>query len=115
ELLRLQGAVRLRERLQRGAGARTADDPEVAVHLARRGQLLDERRVVRRVQRREHALDDLAADAAEVGDDARARRPAEAVVVHDDRGLAPVQLPVGDLPDAGIPLRAVAWYAEHVL
>ena len=44
-----------------------------------------------------------------------AGRPAEAVVVHDDCGLAPTELLVRDLTGAGVPLRAVAVIAEHVL
>ena len=80
-----------------------------------RGKLLDVGRVVGRVQRREHPLRDLAADRAEVGDDARRGRPAEAVVVHDDGGVAPTEPLVRDLTDAGVPLRPVAVVAEHVL
>ena len=78
-------------------------------------QLTHERCVVRRVQRREHALDDVAADRAEVQDHAGARRPAEAVVVHDDRGLPPAELLVRDLADARVPLGTVAVIAEQVL
>src|SRR6266545_4720267 len=42
ELLRVQLAERLLERLQRRRRSRAADDPEVAVHLVRRRQLPDE-------------------------------------------------------------------------
>ena len=108
-------AVRLLVRLQRSGGTRTADDPEVPVHLVRRRELPDERSVVGRVQRREHALGDVAADRAEVGDHACSRRPAEAVVVHHDRGFPPTELLVGDLSDARVPLGAVAVVAEEVL
>ena len=114
-LLRIDPAVRLLERLQARGRPGSADDPDVAVDRARARQLPHERRVVRRVERREHALRDLPADRAEVGDDPGAGRPAEAVVVHDDRGPTPAQLLVEDLAEAGVPLGPVAVVAEHVL
>src|SRR3954454_9557886 len=86
ELLRLRLSVRLLVGLERGAGAGAADHPEVAVDRARRRQLPDVRRVVGRVQRWEDPLHDLAAHRAEVRDQTGGGRPAEAVVVHDDRG-----------------------------
>ncbi len=113
-LLGIQRPVGLLERLQARARAGAADDPEVAVNRAGSRELLHERRVVRRAERREHPLRDLTADRAEVGDDARARRPAEAVVVHHDRGLAPAELLVGDLADARVPLGTIAVVAELV-
>ncbi len=114
-LLRVDRAVGLLERLQAGGRPGSADDPHVAVNGSGARQLPHERRVVRRVERREHALRDLPADRAEVRDDPGARRPAEAVVVHDDRGLTPAQLLVEDLAEAGVPLGTVAVVAEHVL
>ena len=111
--LAFERAVCLLERLERGDRARTADDPEVAVHLVRGGQLPHIGRVVGRVQRREDPLRDLAAGCAEVSDDPCARRPGEAVVVHDDgRGLP--ALLVHEVADAGVPLRTVAVVAEEV-
>ena len=114
-LLRIELAVGLLVRRQAGCRARAADDPERAVDRVGGRKLLDVGRVVRRVQRRVHPLRDLAAHRAEVGDEAGRGRPAEAVVVHDDRGLAPTELLVRDLTGAGIPLSAVAVIAEHVL
>ena len=114
-LLRLQRPVCLLERLEGRVGARASDYPEVAVDVVRRGQLPHVRRVVGRVQRREHTLRDLAACRTEVGDEARGGRPREAVVVHDHRGVSPTPLLVEDLADAGVPLRAVSEVAEHVL
>ena len=114
-LLRVDRAVRLLERLQAGGGPGSADHPHVAVDRARAGQLPHERRIVRRVERREHALRDLSADRTEVRDHPSTGRPAEAVVVHDDRGLTPTELLVEDLADAGVPLGPVAVVAEHVL
>ena len=113
-LPRVDRAVRLLERGERCTRVRATDEPEVAVDLVRPRQLADERRVVPTLRRRPHALRDLAADAAEVGDDAGGRGPREAVVVADQRGRSPAELLVDDLPEAGVPLRAVAVVAEQV-
>ena len=101
--------------VRRQDGRRCAVHPEDAVDRSRRRQLPDVRSVVGRVQRREHALRDLAAHGAEVGDHAGRGRPPERVVVHDDRGRPPAEHPVGDLADTCVPLRPVAVVAEHVL
>ena len=114
-LLCVHRPVRLLERRQCGAGVRTADEPEVAVHLVGCRQLANERSVVTTGRRRPHALRDLAADPAEVGDDAGCRSPREAVVVTDQRGRSPAELLVDDLPETGVPLRAVTVVAEDVL
>ena len=108
-------ALAVDEGLQRRLRAGAADHPEVAVDLVGVGQLLDERRVVGRAERREHAGDDVAADGAEVGDEAGRRRPAEAVVVGDHRHRAPAGLVVQAVAEPGVPLRAVAVEAEVVL
>ncbi len=113
-LLRVDRTVGLLERLQARSSSGSADDPHVAVDRAGTRQLPHERRVVRRVERREHALRDLPADRAEVRDHPGAGRPAEAVVVHDDGGLTPTELLVEDLAEAGVPLGTVAVVAEHV-
>ena len=114
-LLRVDRPVLLREGLQRRARARSADDPEVAVHLVGRRQLLDVRRVVGVRRGCEDALRDLAAPCTELGDEAGARRVAEAVVVHEDRRFAPTETLVGKLTCTGVPLSAVAVVAEEVL
>ena len=98
--------------LQERDQARAADGDEGAVNVGR--HLLSVGRVVRRVQRREDPLGDLAARGAELRDEAGRRRPAEAVVVGDDRGLPPPELVVGEVAEAGVPLRAVAVEAEEV-
>src|SRR6185295_14756309 len=112
ELLGLDRALGLLVGLQERDEARAADGHEGAVHVG--GHLLRERRVVGRVQRREDPLGDLAAGRAELRDEARRRGPAEAVVVGDDRGLAPAELVVGHVAEARVPLRAVAVEAEEV-
>ena len=57
---------------------------------------------------------DVAADCAEVGDEAGRRRPAEAVVVGDHRGRVPAGLVVQAVAEPGVPLGAVAVEAEVV-
>ena len=79
-----------------------------------RGRLLGVGRVVRRVQRREDPLRDLAARRAELRDEAGRRRPAEAVVVGHDRGRLPAELVERDVAETGVPLRAVTVEAEEV-
>ena len=86
ELLGVDRALGLLVGLQERDQARAADGHEGAVDVGR--HLLRVRRVVGRVQRREDPLGDLAAGGAELGDEAGRRRPAEAVVVGDDRGRA---------------------------
>ena len=112
ELVGVDRPLRLLIGLEEGDQARATHGDEDAVDVAR--DLLRVGRVVRRVQRREHPLRDLAARRAEVGDEAGRRRPAEAVVVGDHSGLAPVQLVVGDVAQAGVPLRAVSVEPEEV-
>ena len=104
----------LLERLQRRDRARSADGPEIAVNLIRTRKLTGERGVVGGVQGREDPLDDVATGCTEVGDHPSAGRVAEAVVIHDDRGLPPVELPVGEIADARIPLNAIPVEAEEV-
>src|SRR5205823_14460142 len=65
ELLRIELSIRLLERLQSRRRTRAADDPEVTVDLVGGRELTHERSVIRRVERREHTLCDLAADCAE--------------------------------------------------
>ena len=113
-LLGVHLTVLLLERLERGERARAADGPEVAVSLVGRVELRHVRRVVGRVQRREHALGDLATQCAELRDEPCGRRPAERIVVHDHVGLAPAEHVVCDPTRSGIPLRAVAVPAEEV-
>ena len=60
------------------------------------------------------ALGHLAAEGAELRDEARGRRPAERVVVLDDVDVAPLEDVVGNPAGAGVPLRAVAVPAEEV-
>src|SRR4051794_33600806 len=112
ELLALDRAVRLLVRLQERDQPGSADRDERAVDVRR--HLLGVRRVVGRVQRREDPLRDVAADAAELGDEARRRRPREAVVVRDDRGRLPLQLVVREVAETGVPLRTVTVEAEEV-
>src|SRR6185295_3921168 len=104
--------VRLLERLQRRRRTGAADDPEVPVDLVRGRELTCERSVVGCIEWWEHPLRDLAADCAEVGNEAGCRRPAEAVVVDDDRRLPPPQLLVGDLTGSRVPHCAVPVIAE---
>ena len=112
ELLGVDRALGLLVGLQERDEARAAHGDERAVDVGL--QLLRVGRVVRRVQRREDPLDDLAARGAELGDEARRRRPAEAVVVGDHRRRPPPELVVGDVAQAGVPLRAVPVEAEEV-
>ena len=109
-----QVALGRQEGLQRGVGARAADGPEVAVDLVRVGKLLDVRRVVGGSQGREHPRYDVAADRAELGDEARGGGPAEAVVVGDHGRGVPAGLVVEDVPETGVPLGAVAVEPEEV-
>src|SRR3954449_1146725 len=112
ELLGLDRTLGLLVGLQERDEARAADSHEGAVHVGR--HLLGVGRVVGRVQRREDPLGDLTAGRAELGDEARRRRPGEAVVVRDDRGLLPPQLVVRDVTQPGVPLGAVPVEAEEV-
>src|SRR3954452_14797059 len=112
ELLAVDRAVCLLVRLQERDQPGAADRDERAVDVRR--HLLGVRRVVGRVQRREDPLRDVAADAAELGDEARRRRPREAVVVRDDRGRLPLQLVVREVAETGVPLRTVTVEAEEV-
>ena len=57
---------------------------------------------------------DVAADGAEVGDEARRRRPAEAVVVGDHRGGVPSGVVVQGVAESGVPLRTVTVEPEEV-
>ena len=107
-------ALGVQERFERGVGPGAAHGPEVAVDLVRIRQLLDERRVVRRAERREDLGDDVPAGGAEVGDETRRRRPAEAVVVGDHGDGVPSGVVVHGVAETGVPLGAVTVVPEEV-
>src|SRR3954471_21634115 len=112
ELLGLDRALGLLVGLQERDQARATHGHEGAVDVGR--HLLGIGRVVGRVQRREDPLGDLTAGRAELRDEAGRRRPGEAVVVGDDRGLLPPERVVGDVTKASVPLGAVPVEAEEV-
>ena len=110
--LGVDAALLLLVLLDEGDQARAADADVEAVDVVR--DLGDVGRVVLLAQRRPDALGDLAADRAELGDEAGQRRVRERVVVTDDRRRLPAEVVVGVVAQTGRPLRAVRVKAEEV-